>query len=372
MTKPHKPTDDTFPLVSIIVPVYNGERYVRQSLDSILAQSYPHFEVLVMDDASTDGTAAILAQYGDRLRCYRQPENRGIYGNMNDGIAMVQGEYIAIYHADDVYDPTIVEREVAFLRQHTDAGAVFCKEIFIDPDGNEFGRLQLPADVRGGGPFGYRLILNTLLTYKNVIFCCPTCMVPASVYRTIGTYRDKQFRNTSDLDMYLRISERYSVGILDDYLISYRWGHGNSAQKYRHLRTDPSRFFTIMDLYLANGAQTLANPESLRDYEAHRGEDNLMRTINHYILDQPREARAVLKEVRLRKFLVSRRIMRWRLLGLFFLLRLVMRLPRISGVANLFYRRWHSGMRIKKTFGWRKLVVNRKRSYQSGQQGLQT
>src|SRR5712691_7114902 len=86
-------------LVSVIVPVYNGEKYLRESLDSILAQTYQHTEVLVMDDCSTDGTPAILESYGDRVRIFRQPHNRGIYGNANDGVAMAQGKYIAIYHA---------------------------------------------------------------------------------------------------------------------------------------------------------------------------------------------------------------------------------------------------------------------------------
>src|SRR5439155_17136799 len=178
----------------------------RESLDSILSQTYPHTEVIVMDDASTDGTADIISSCGDQIRSQRQAQNRGIYGNMNDGIALARGKYIAIYHSDDVYDPRIVEREVEFLELHPEAAAVFCKEVFIDPEGQEFGRVELPVEVRGGGPCDYRLIFNTLLTYKNHIFCCPTCMVRASVYRTLGTYREKEFRNTSDLEMYLRIS----------------------------------------------------------------------------------------------------------------------------------------------------------------------
>ncbi len=92
------------PLVSIIVPVFNGERYLRESLDSILAQTYSRTEVFVMDDASTDGTRGLAAAYGERVKYHRQEANRGIYGNANDGIAMARGEYIAIYHADDIYD----------------------------------------------------------------------------------------------------------------------------------------------------------------------------------------------------------------------------------------------------------------------------
>src|SRR5260370_41466205 len=90
-------------LVSIIVPVFNGERYVRESLDSILAQTYPRTEVLVMDDASTDGTREVALGYGERVEYHRQETNRGIYRNANDGIAMAPGEDIAVYPPGDIY-----------------------------------------------------------------------------------------------------------------------------------------------------------------------------------------------------------------------------------------------------------------------------
>ena len=111
-------------LVSIIVPVFNGEPYLRESLDSIFAQTFSPTEVIVMDDASTDGTSNIVSYYGDRLKYYRQSQNRGIYGNVNDGIALAKGEYIAVYHAYDISFPTIIEREVAFLERYPEAGAV--------------------------------------------------------------------------------------------------------------------------------------------------------------------------------------------------------------------------------------------------------
>ena len=338
---------NSLPLVSIVVPVFNGERYLRESLDSILAQTYPRTEIIVMDDASTDGTPEIIASYGDRISHYRQPQNRGIYGNMNDGILRSQGEYIAIYHSDDVYHPRIVEREVEFMQSHPDTGAVFCKDVFINPQGEERGRFEFPPELRGGGVFDYTMILNTLLSRQNRIFRCPSCMVRASVYRDLGGYRDLEFLNTSDLEMYLRISRHYPVGLLDEYLYSYRWGHGNSGQRYRHVRTDPNRYFKIMDLYLADGGADIANPRALKDYEAHRAEDNLMRAVSLYILDQRREARSVLTNVRVGQVIASGKVLRGRLLVLLILLRSLVRLPRISFVANMFVSHWHTKHELK-------------------------
>src|ERR1043166_5605534 len=102
-------TQASIPLVSIIVPVLNGARYLRESLDSLVHQSYPRIEVLVMDDASTDATPEIVSSYGNRVKWRRQPRNRGQFGNVNDGIGLAEGEFIAVYHADDIYAPIIVE-----------------------------------------------------------------------------------------------------------------------------------------------------------------------------------------------------------------------------------------------------------------------
>jgi len=330
------------PLVSIIVPVFNGERYLRESLDSILTQTYPRTEVLVMDDASTDDTPSVVASYGDRVHYYRQPQNRGIYGNVNDGIAMARGEYIATYHADDVYCPCIVEREVEFLQRYPDAGAVFCQAIFIDAQGSTFGRLEIPLAVRGERPLDYPLIFNALLEHKNHLFWCPSSMVCAAVYHDVGFYHDEGFRNSADLEMWLRIARKYPVGILEDYLLCYRHGHDNSSHRYHYLRTDSERYFQIMDLHLAEGGKALATSHALAAYEAHRAEDRLMCAINCYILDRLDQSLAILQQVHARQILGSSRIQRYRLLVLLLALLGLARLPRIPSLANLFYRHWHA------------------------------
>jgi glycosyltransferase involved in cell wall biosynthesis len=332
----------SLPLVSVVVPVYNGERYLRESLDSILAQTYSRTEVLVIDDASTDGTSDIIASYGDRVRCHRQSRNRGGFGNTNDGISVARGEYVAVYHADDVYLPTIVEREVEFLRRHPETGAVFCQDVFIDPFGREYGRLELPPELRGSRPLEYSVIFNALLTYRNSFFRCPCSMVRASVYRDVGTYRDEMFLGASDLDMWLRIARRYPVGILEEYLFRYRHGHDSVSLRNQHLRTDPERYFQIMDLYLEDGGRAMATPRALAAYEAHRAEERLMRVINHYILDQCEHSRAILRLVHANQILGSPRVQRGRLLVLFLVLKILARLPRIRPIANLFYQHWHA------------------------------
>lgn len=329
------------PLVSVVVPVLNGEMFLRESLDSILHQTYPRVELIVMDDGSTDATAEIVASYGDDVLYVRQPATRGIYGNANDGIARASGELVGVFHADDVYLPTMLDREVEWLAEHPRAAAVFCSDVFVDADGAELGRLVLPTEVRGDRELDYGEVLNALLRHKNAFLRCPTALVRASVYRQLGGYRDARFKNTSDLEMWLRIARSHPIGVLEDHLLLYRRGHGSSSERYHRLRTEPARFFRILDLELAGGGRTIAAPDALRDYEAHRAQDMLMCAVNHYVLGDRAAARASLHHVSLRALAASRCIQRSRLALLTLALRALVRAPRISAVARVFDRRWN-------------------------------
>lgn len=337
----------TPPLVTIVVPVYNGEAYLRASLESIVGQTYPNTEVLVMDDASTDATPAIIDAFGTRVRPQRQQRNRGQFDNVNDGVAMARGAYVAVFHADDVYDPRIVEHQVAFLERHRGAGAVFSQDVFIDPAGRLLGRLRLPSDVPTEQPLTYTAVLNALLTHKNRFLRTPGGMVRAAVYRTVGGYR-AEFGTSADLEMWVRIARGHPIGILDQHLFQYRTGHANASGGYNCLRTQPETFFAIMDACLADGGRTLATPAALAAYEAHRAEDHLMCAVSAYIRGDRRTARAHLRAVRAVSILASPRVQRGRLLVLRHLMGLLTRLPVVPPVAALFYRRWH--LRYPATF----------------------
>lgn len=332
---------NTLPLVSILVPSYNGAAFLREALDSILAQTYPNVEILLLDDASTDNTAAIAAEYGSRIDYIRQPSNLGIYDNVNIGIARAHGELIATYHADDIYLPTIVEAQVAYLRIHPEVGAVFSANIFVDAQGREYGRMSLPRDVRGEQSLDYATVLNALLKYKNRFLVCPTAMVRASVHEEVGTYRQSRYRNTADLEMWLRIAQHYPIAILESHLMKYRHFHGNSSQRYHRLRTDPENFFNILDEYLASGGRSLAAPAALVDYEAHRSEDRLMAAISHYIKGELPAAREALRQVSCTTIAHARHVQRWRLLVLTAGMWVLLRIPRVEWLAQRMLQRWH-------------------------------
>ncbi|MDQ6888161.1 MAG: glycosyltransferase [Gemmatimonadota bacterium] len=329
------------PLVSILVPSYNGAQFLREALDSLLAQTYENIEIILLDDASTDETPEIAAHYAGRITYVRQPVNRYIYDNVNDGIARARGEMIATYHADDLYLPTIVESQVAYLEGHPEVGAVFSSDIFVDSAGREYGRLTLPPEVRGERPLDYAAVLDALLKYKNRFLVCPSAMVRAAVHRDVGVYRQDRYGIASDLDMWLRIARRYPIAVLESHLMKYRHFHGNASQQYNHLRIAPDNYFTILDERLDAGDRRLATRQALVNYEAHRSEDRLMAAISHYIRDELPSGRVALRDVRLGAIARSPQLQRWRVTALTAGMWGLLRLPRLEAVAKRMFNRWH-------------------------------
>ena len=335
------PPGDPPPLVSILVPSYNGAVYLREALDSLLIQTYPNVEIILLDDASTDDTAGIVAGYAGKITYVRQPSNMGIYDNVNVGIALARGALIATYHADDIYLPTIVAAQVAYLQAHPAVGAVFCSDILVDAKGREYFRLVLPPEVRGEAPLDYAVVLNTLLTYKNNFLVCPTAMVRASVHVDVGVYSQARYRNTADLEMWLRIARSYPIAVLESHLMKYRHFHGNSSQRYHRLRTDPENFFYILDEYLAKGDRRLAMPAALSDYEAHRSQDRLMAAISHYIKGELPAGRKALREISITTIARATHVQRWRLLLLAIGMWGLLRMTRMEWLAQRMLQRWH-------------------------------
>jgi glycosyltransferase involved in cell wall biosynthesis len=329
------------PLVSVVVPVHNEEPFLRQCLDSIVGQTYPRMEILVLDDASTDGSWEIALSYGSRVRPYRQPVNRGQFDNVNDGIRMARGDYIAVYHADDVYDSRIVSREVEYLIRHPEAWAVFCLDIFVDADGREYGRLHTPRELKSEAPLPYPAVLNGLLSYKNAFLVGPTAMVRATAYEQLGGFRGDAFGIAADLEMWLRIARVHPIGVIGEHLHYYRHGHGSLSERYNHLRTESERHFQILDRDLEEGGRALATPDALLAHEAHRAEDWLMVAISHYIVEDRSASRRALEKVSLAALLGSNKVQRFRLSLLLLAMRMLVRLPWLSLTARMFYTRWH-------------------------------
>ena len=199
--------------VSVVMPTYNNGGYLRSAIDSILLQTYGNFELIVVDDASTDNTFEILNLYNDsRIKIIRHVINTGVSTSRNDGMNAAIGEYIAVMDGDDISYDRRLERQVHFLDAHPEYGIVGCS-VFdnIDIDGSLLFRthvVQHNEEIR-----------KTLI--KKWCFWHASVMFRKELLKTVGGYR-KEFAVAEDHDFILRILEHTKAANLPDNLGAYR------------------------------------------------------------------------------------------------------------------------------------------------------
>jgi glycosyltransferase involved in cell wall biosynthesis len=198
--------------VTVLMPVYNGERFVREAVDSILAQTFADFELLIFDDGSTDATPQILGEYSDpRIRVVRSDRNLGHTHLLNRGLTEARGMYSARMDADDVAFPDRFEKQVRYLDEHPQVAVVGGTAEVCGPHGPLGVFLRTPCEpeaVRAG------LTEGCMVTH-------PTAMMRTSVIRDLGGYRPI-FRSAQDDDLWLRVVERYDIANLPDVVLRYR------------------------------------------------------------------------------------------------------------------------------------------------------
>lgn len=198
------------PKVSVIMSVYNGGKYLRGAIDSILNQTFKDFEFIIVNDGSTDNTEEILNTYSDkRLKIITQ-EKMGLAKSLNKAIKISKGKYIARMDADDLSLPKRLELQVAFLDKHKNVGLIGTAFSYINGDGKILLTVSMPADNE--------IIQKRLL--KENCFVHGSVMIGREVLEKVGYYRE-EFKCSQDYDLFLRIAKHYKVGNLKEVL--YKW-----------------------------------------------------------------------------------------------------------------------------------------------------
>ncbi|MGC4031253.1 MAG: glycosyltransferase [Tepidisphaeraceae bacterium] len=215
------------PAVSVVMSVYNAQRYLREALDSILWQTFTDFEVVVIDDGSKDDSLFILRDYesrDNRIRIISRP-NKGLTVSLNEALAAARGEFIARMDADDVADPNRFEKQVAFLRDNADVVVVGSSVELVDPYGVHIGFVNYPTDH---ADIDKRLIQKG----EGGVLPHPATMLRAAAVKAVGGYRE-EFNNSEDLDLWLRLAETGKVANLPDVLLKYRRDLGSVSHTKR-------------------------------------------------------------------------------------------------------------------------------------------
>lgn len=208
------------PIVSVVLPVMNGETTLRVAIDSILAQSFVDFELIVIDDGSTDHTRSIVQMLNDpRIRFVSDGVNKGLATRLNEGVQMARGKYIARMDADDVSFPTRLERQVAFLENNPDVDLVGAQAIVFGNDGHVIGKL----------PFREIHTQLTSRVWSNIPIPHPTWMGRAAWFRA-NPYRMPEVKRAEDQELLLRCAPFSRYATLPDVLLGYRQGAFNRGK----------------------------------------------------------------------------------------------------------------------------------------------
>lgn len=289
------------PLVCVCIPTYNAAATIAGTLDSIVSQTYAPLAVIVVDNASTDGTSDIVRRYVRRypaISHHRYRRNIGAEGNFNRCLRLARGEYTCIYHSDDEYDRSIIEQQVAFLEANPAAAAVFTAATIVDGRGRVIGRRTIPHGWAGRKPLlvGFDELFPAILRHGNFLMT-PSAMVRTTVYRKlVRRWNGAEYASSADLDVWLRIALRWRVGMINQQLMRYRVSPASFS--YRASRNDATRddLFLVLDDYLSR----------YRDRVGRRGADNyrllnlhreIVRSSSLLIHDRPREALALARGV---------------------------------------------------------------------------
>lgn len=205
------------PRVSIIVPAYNAAHYLPFAIDSVIAQTYTDWEIVIIDDGSTDNTRALVDSYRPILRDklqYVYQSNRGLPAARNAGILAARGEFIALLDADDVWLPIRLERGVSAMDADPSTGLVHARVMRINTHGAVTGQLKVEPRYMSG-----RIARHIFTRRAHIV--CPTVLFRKSCLQQTGWF-DEAMQATEDRDLWFRIALRYRIAYLDEVVAYYR------------------------------------------------------------------------------------------------------------------------------------------------------
>lgn len=202
------------PLVSVVIPVYNGERFLKESLESVFAQTCHDYEVVCVDDGSTDGSCSLLEQYGARVRVIQQ-ENAGQSAARNTGVRQATGAFVAFLDQDDLWYPSKLAQQVAVLNVEPDVVLVHCNYDRVDGDGRVLvaGAALAERASALASPLG--LLLGEALVFPSAM------MVRRDVFQRVGGF-DPELRGFEDFDLIARLKQQGRFVLLNESGMAYR------------------------------------------------------------------------------------------------------------------------------------------------------
>ncbi len=247
------------PLVSVVIPAFNGERFIGRTIESALAQTYSNAEIIVVDDGSTDATLEVVRRFGDRVRCLRQ-SNQGGAAARNQGVSAARGDWVAFLDQDDLWRPEKLQRQAAVFLAEPSIAVCFTRWSHIDDQGNpmthgsttERDRLLDSVSHQGRPLAGGAVLLpekpfTVGLAKRCLVNSCSGVLARKSVLAEAGGF-DAGLRGPDDWDLWMRLAVRHPFAYIPEALYQYR--HHARQHTQRGGTQILSGLLTVMERWL--------------------------------------------------------------------------------------------------------------------------
>ena len=222
------------PRVSVLMPVYNGEKYIHKAIECVLNQTFADFELIILNDGSTDGTQTIIESFRDKRIRYVKHSNRGVANSLNVGLKIAKGGYIWRHDADDLSLPEKLEKQIKFLENHNEFVLVSTQIAFMTNNGRIAYDYKHPDDSYFKKEKFIKVNRNHFNPYSPITHA--TVLIRKEVFTQVGNYRH-EFLTSEDTDLWLRIMEHYDVAVMH-YCSYFVRINETSATKVYEITTD--------------------------------------------------------------------------------------------------------------------------------------
>ncbi len=211
-------------MVSVIIPTYNRAGLVVQAIDSVLAQTCQEFEIIVVDDGSTDNTREVVAAYGDKVR-YVYQDNAGVYAARNHGIRLSKGSFIAFLDSDDVWEKDKLACQLNLLIKYPEYAAVHTASSTVDKDGRIIESVVNPQRQSHDGK-----VFDEFFEFNMAVILLSTVMICRECFDKIGLF-DEHSPVATDHFFFLRLAFYYQIAFIDEPLVRYRLTDGSLSRR---------------------------------------------------------------------------------------------------------------------------------------------
>jgi glycosyltransferase involved in cell wall biosynthesis len=220
---------NSYPLVSIIMNCFNGEKYLKEAINSVYAQTYPNWEVVFIDNASTDKTAVIAHSYDDRIKCFRNSSTISLGESRNLALKYAEGDFLAFLDCDDVWEPNKLELQIPLFIENKNIGIVTCQS----------GTLNLNSKVSTGDFLEKKSEYNFRDLLSNYFIIMSSSVIRRTALDILDEWFDCSLNIAEEADLFLRLSLHWAIGRVHRVLCYYRL-HENNTHRSPEVKSFPN------------------------------------------------------------------------------------------------------------------------------------